>query len=223
MDFRLIKLNKSDGTFFYATIYLSKKHYRRITCSCDYGELVFNANYLTPDSMIKSLYQQILTKKRFKDAYFDRPFYQKDDYIFKLGKKLKITNDGFNKYNDQYYYVKSKDSDLLTKYKKEFHTYLKKRLLELSLIMGLDISDFKISVGDYKTFRGECIPTRKRLKFNIKLFAYTPQIIDSILYHELNHLKYRGHDKKFYNSLLNYCPNYKKLDILISQGKFEGI
>jgi predicted metal-dependent hydrolase len=41
--------------------------------------------------------------------------------------------------------------------------------------------------------------------------------MDSVIIHELCHLKYMNHSKEFYNEVLRVCPNYKQYDRWLKQ------
>ena len=36
--------------------------------------------------------------------------------------------------------------------------------------------------------------------------------VDAVIVHELCHIKFKNHDKNFYNLVSEFIPNYKELD-----------
>jgi len=50
-----------------------------------------------------------------------------------------------------------------------------------------------------------------RLTFALELVHYAPEIIDSVIVHELSHDFERNHGPRFYAILFAHCPDYKKL------------
>ena len=66
-----------------------------------------------------------------------------------------------------------------------------------------------ITIRCQKTKWGSC-SSKGNLNFNCLLMLTPPEVIDSIVVHELSHLKYMNHSKEFYNEVLRVCPDYKK-------------
>ena len=70
--------------------------------------------------------------------------------------------------------------------------------------------DIKFEYKNAKTFFGECYIREKRIILSSFLAKYEYKYILSVIYHELAHLFYRGHQDDFYNLLEEIYPNYKK-------------
>lgn len=58
---------------------------------------------------------------------------------------------------------------------------------------------------------GSCQPQKKTIKLNTVLGRFDPKYLEAILIHEICHLKVQNHGPKFYQLLLNYVPDYRKL------------
>ena len=56
---------------------------------------------------------------------------------------------------------------------------------------------------------GSCNIEKKQISLNIKLIEKPKYCIESIILHELTHLKYPYHTKEFFNYLLVYMPDYE--------------
>ena len=52
---------------------------------------------------------------------------------------------------------------------------------------------------------------------NDLLIGDLQHMMDSVIIHELCHLKYMNHSKEFYNEVLRVCPNYKQYDRWLKQ------
>lgn len=67
----------------------------------------------------------------------------------------------------------------------------------------------RISIRSQKTKWGSC-STKGNLNFNCLLMLTPPEVIDSIVVHELCHLKEMNHSKRFYDEVLRVYPEYRK-------------
>ena len=84
------------------------------------------------------------------------------------------------------------------------------RLPHWSKITGFEYNQVK--VRDATTRYGSCMPTKKNLYFSSRLIMLPENIIDAIIVHELCHMKYKNHNKEFYDLVAKYIPNYKEID-----------
>ena len=87
---------------------------------------------------------------------------------------------------------------------------IRNRLPYWSKITGLEYNEVKIR--DAITRYGSCMPTKKNLYFSSRLIMLPEYAIDAIIVHELCHMKYKNHNKDFYNLVATYIPNYKEID-----------
>lgn len=84
------------------------------------------------------------------------------------------------------------------------------RLPYWSKITGFEYNQVK--VRDATTRYGSCMPTKKNLYFSSRLIMLPENIIDAIIVHELCHMRYKNHNKDFYDLVAKYIPNYKEID-----------
>ena len=68
----------------------------------------------------------------------------------------------------------------------------------------------KISLKKLKYAWGSCT-AKKNISFNTELIYYEEDVIKYVIVHELAHLKYMNHQKKFWSLVELYIPNYKSL------------
>lgn len=160
--------------------------------------------------------------KKYDDRIVDRPFYEKDKYIYILGKKRFITNSISLKDSPNFFYIKSTCKDPINIYKKEFLKYLRERINYWGKIMGFDLSGYIIRTGLYISYYGICFPIKRQFKLDYRLFAYDTYVSDSVIVHEIAHLYDHGHDNKFYNFINQFMKDYDKRDDLLKKGKFKG-
>lgn len=85
-----------------------------------------------------------------------------------------------------------------------------KRLPYWSKITGFEYNQVK--VRDAITRYGSCIPSKKNVYFSSRLIMLPQNVVDAIIVHELCHMKYKNHNKDFYNLVAKYIPNYKEID-----------
>jgi predicted metal-dependent hydrolase len=58
---------------------------------------------------------------------------------------------------------------------------------------------------------GSCDARALVVTLNSRLLRFRPEVIESVIMHELAHLKYRRHGPRFYGLLEELCPDYEEL------------
>ncbi len=66
----------------------------------------------------------------------------------------------------------------------------------------------RITIRNQRSKWGSC-SSRGNLNFNCLLMLTPPEVIDSVIVHELCHLKEMNHSDKFYAEVLRVCPDYR--------------
>lgn len=84
--------------------------------------------------------------------------------------------------------------------------YIVPRTHLLAKKMRVDFT--KITLRAQSTRWGSCSSTGS-LNFNWKLVHFTPEIIDSVIIHELAHRKHLNHSKDFWNFVEQFDPEYR--------------
>lgn len=69
----------------------------------------------------------------------------------------------------------------------------------------------KITIRNQKSRWGSC-SAKGNLNFNCLLMLTPPEVIDSVVVHELCHRKEMNHSDRFYAEVLRVFPDYKKWD-----------
>ena len=97
---------------------------------------------------------------------------------------------------------------------KRAHEIIPPRVAYYASLVGVDYN--RIAIRHQKTKWGSC-SGKKNLNFNCLLLLTPTEVMDSVIVHELCHLKHMNHSKEFYNEVLRVCPNYKKYDRWLKQ------
>ena len=160
-----------------------------------------------------SLFLNQKAKWILKRSYLLRKAFQemelKEDEIWILGQKHRLVDDSHH-----YIDFSEKNTSLPQKNRAKFlcsqaTAFLHTRAKELAV--PYDIS-FDVSVvRPYRSKWGSCSRTNT-LKLNTLLFHTPIHIVDSVIFHEFAHITSMKHDKKFYDALFRYYPDYNAAD-----------
>ena len=102
------------------------------------------------------------------------------------------------------------DKGIKKLFKTNTEALIAKKLPYWSKITGFEYNEVK--VRDAITRYGSCMPTKKNLYFSSRLIMLPENVVNAIIVHELCHMKYKYHNKDFYNLVATYIPNYKEID-----------
>ena len=69
----------------------------------------------------------------------------------------------------------------------------------------------RITIRNQRTRWGSC-SSKGNLNFNCLLMLAPPEVLDSVVVHELCHRKVPGHPPRFYEEVLRVYPEYRKWD-----------
>lgn len=208
-----------DGNTFDVKIY-QKSNNHRLSIRVVYGEM---EAYVTTRTTMKDLDKLVeQAYNRYPDRIVNRPFMKEGVYVYVLGEKEYFTNDPSKKEDPTFFYLPKNTKDPLTRYKKLFLEYLYKRVPEIGKKMSVDLTGWKIRTGLFLSYYAVCFPTKHQLKFDYRLFAYKPEVMDSVIIHEIAHTYEVHHNDRFYTIVKMYCPQYDILNHMIDCGRFEG-
>ncbi len=76
-------------------------------------------------------------------------------------------------------------------------------------IIGVEYNN--ITIRNAKTRWGSC-SSKRNLNFSCLLTQMSPEILDSVVVHELCHIKEMNHSKKFYAEIYKVMPDYDNYD-----------
>lgn len=149
---------------------------------------------------IKNLYIQIKDKKVLVKA----PKFLKEKYIDDfVNKKAKWI---WTKLNEE------KQNQIEKDYTEEDYKKLEVKLNKIynKLINTTKLVPNKIRIRNIKYAWGTC-SANKNITINLKLVDKSDEEIEYVVLHELCHLKYMNHSKKFWELVEKYMPNYKEI------------
>lgn len=86
------------------------------------------------------------------------------------------------------------------------------KLKYFSQLMNLCPTAVKITSA--KSRFGSC-SGKNSICFSWRLMAYPDEVIDYVVVHELAHIKYKDHSKRFYALIERYIPDYKTLKMIL--------
>lgn len=87
--------------------------------------------------------------------------------------------------------------------------YIPMRVAHFASIMNLDFG--RVTIRNQTSRWGSC-SAKKNLNFNVLLMLTPREVIDSVIVHELCHIRHMDHSKAFYAEVLKYFPEYHKWD-----------
>lgn len=90
--------------------------------------------------------------------------------------------------------------------------YIPPRVEHYAKIMGVEPTGIKITAAR-KRF-GSC-SGRNSLCFSYRLMQYPIEAIDSVIVHELAHIKHHDHSAAFYSFILRFMPDYYEREKLL--------
>ena len=80
----------------------------------------------------------------------------------------------------------------------------------------MNVTYCKITIRHPKTRWGSCT-SKGNLSFNCLLTQVPPEILDSVVVHELSHRREMNHSERFYAQILNVMPDYHERDRWLRQ------
>ena len=87
--------------------------------------------------------------------------------------------------------------------------YIPERVRHYAPLVG--VSYGRITIRNQRSRWGNC-SAKGNLHFNCLLMLAPPEVIDSVIFHELCHRKEMNHSKAFYAEVLRVFPDYWKWD-----------
>lgn len=213
-----------------------KKNVKNITLKVrPNGEAILTAPNSASDEHIEFIIQKRakwIAKKRAFFASFKMPekeYVSGEDFRY-LGRsyRLKVvqSKEECVKLQRGYLELFVKDkSDLKRKENLVYEWYHEKAMLcffnilqEFNKIVKQDIKSVKIR--HMKTRWGSCNPYKSYINLNIELIKKPKACIEYVIFHELAHLLYPDHSKKFYDYLTLYMPDWQKRKEILEIARF---
>lgn len=108
--------------------------------------------------------------------------------------------------------IYTKNKTMLDKwYKRQIENIFKQRYEFICGIFDENISIPKLKIRTMKTRWGVYNKANHSITLNSHLIEYDIEKLDYVIIHELSHIIHFDHSKSFWQLVLKYCPNYKKI------------
>lgn len=170
------------------------------------GAFLVSCPRRTSEKMIKSgldRFGKKLLKRSVKEQAFG------DGYIYLFGKKVLVSYPGSIQYDSETIIKFKNQDDLLKKFRKVFLNYVTSRTLFYEDRMKCP--HYSVKVRQMKSRYGSNNRHSETITYSLTLLHYSPEIIDSVIVHELAHCHVYNHSDKFYRVVYNFCPEYDEL------------
>ena len=92
--------------------------------------------------------------------------------------------------------------------------YIPMQVAHYAALMDIDFGN--VTIRNQTTRWGSC-SSKKNLNFNVFLMLASKEVIDSVIVHELCHIRHMNHSKAFYDEVLKFCPDYRKWDAWLKE------
>ena len=182
---------------------ITYKRIRNIHFRFDGEKFLVSCPKRTPISLIKGgldKYAKKLHDRNPKTQAFG------DGFIYLFGQKYEVVYPGELFINNETKIVFKDQNDLLKKLRKYFLNYMQDRTKLFSERMKT--SQYLVKVRQMRSRYGSNNRAKKTITYSLTLIHYSPEIIDSVIVHELAHCFVYNHSDKFYRVVYNYCPEY---------------
>ena len=170
-------------------------------------------NNLDYNYLMKKFYKAVPSLVNRQKFLFSNYSSEKGVYIlgnfeeFHDGNFIKVLNHDILFINENHFYKIIKPF---------FLEYITNRVRKIENIMTPGVIH-DIDVKNVTSYFGKNFIRKKLLIFNSCMIHYREEIIDALIVHELAHDYVHGHNKKFYQKCVEYCPNYFKLDKMLME------
>ena len=184
---------------------ITYKRIRNIHYRFKDGAFEISCHRLTPMSMIKSGLDKFAPKLIKRNA---KEQGEGEDYIYLFGNKTPISFPGSVTLNEETITFDNREQ-LHKKLRKVFLEYVTSQTIKWARVMNAPI--YQVKVREMRSRYGTNNRAKKTITYSMTLLYYSPEIIDSVVIHELTHCFVYDHSDNFYRLLYKYCSNYDML------------
>ena len=165
-----------------------------------------SAPYLTSKRTIETGLNKFAEKaiKQFTNSHSKFSF--DEDFVYLLGEKQSLNALNIKNPQELQGFLQKNAAFLITELVKKYEG-----------IMGV-FEPYKVKVRDTERQYGSNSKRTHTLSFQTSLIHYSPEIIETVVVHELAHDFERNHGKNFYNIVYSFSPNYKELQKKLKKG-----
>ena len=142
-----------------------------------------------------------------------------DDFIYLFGQRMELSYPGLITLSDETKIEYNDTNQLMKKLRKYFLNYITSRVFLFE--QEMHAPHYLVKVRQMKSRYGSNNRSSKTLTFSMTLIHYSPEIIDSVVIHELTHCFVYDHSDNFYRLLYKYCPNYDMLRKKLIKAEYQ--
>ena len=104
--------------------------------------------------------------------------------------------------------VEKREKAVETFYREEVKREVDRLIKKWEPVIGVKVAEF--GVKKMKTRWGTCNIRDRRIWLNLRLAKYDPKALELVVVHEMVHLLERLHNKRFYNFMDEFLPDWKQ-------------
>lgn len=171
-----------------------------------YSEKRINETLEKNESRIQKFYEEIQKKYRFIEEG-DSILFCGSHYFVSYGEVDAIDHE------KKRITIRKKDSKIHKILEKDAKSWVDGGVKAIFDKEGLD--DISTRYNWMSSRWGSCTKAKRRMSFSLYLSFYPAAARDSVIYHEMAHLKESGHQKAFYNEVLRLYPDYHSASRLL--------
>lgn len=171
--------------------------------------------------------------RKLKEKYPPKKFMEGEEFLF-LGQSKKLFFQESPKKRIQFYLQDSLLVCLCSKGERSNKEKIKKALLDFYKKEGkktleqrvflyahqMQLYPKKLSFRAQKSLWGSC-SSAKHISLNWKLIAAPLWVLDYVVVHELAHLRYHNHSKRFWGLVQRHCPQWQQSKEWLDKNRYE--
>lgn len=149
----------------------------------------------------------------------------KKQTVYFLGRQRKLTNNYLFQQSPDHFFLK-KNEKFVNAYDRACEQYIAKRVYEEAKRGGIELGEnFRVRIGNYRSKHASFRRRDWLFEFDRRLFAFTPEVIDSVVDHELTHTKELNHSIRFYGLLFSLIDKkrYNSCQKILNEGRFSDV
>ncbi|WGI36867.1 YgjP-like metallopeptidase domain-containing protein [Mesomycoplasma lagogenitalium] len=207
---------------------ISKKHFCTLKITSNKILVLHNKTLQEKEieTLLKIFSENIKNHLKAQRIDFDNLYFyflgQKYDYqIAQKGQSFYFSKPTFlSKYtfrNNEEEKIKDKLKELL---EREFLKYLTSKVRYWEKIMEINYEN-EIALREKNSTWGTNYIKQKKIIFSKNLWAFSQEIIESVIIHELSHCFWGDHSKKFWAIVYKFCPDYQILTKKLNKKEFN--
>ena len=182
-----------------------------------------NITYHLEKKKIKNMYIRVKNHEVFVTAPFLMPSYKVHEFVLSNRSSIiKALNRAEKKQNKLTLFGEEVTELQFNEFiLSSAYLYILDRTRYFYSIMNIKKDMPSVKIKSIKTAYGVYHLKNNFITYNTEIFKNSKDIIDYVVIHELAHMKFMDHSKKFWDEVGIYCPNYKMLRKELKRGGFD--